>query len=418
MQANILVGGVRTRLIFALLAHASIGSVAHAQADKSLSLQLAQALNSRLFVGAGAIAVKVKTKSGETRDVTGPVMYRSDLEALLADKSFISRVVTGTSNPSGVANALTRPGLGIDQLVTVMSEGLDNKAASVTGDPRDDDDRIDALGTPPGIRGEAARQTGTAGFSLGYFLGDEHTWAVEGYVLAAPLQSSVKARGNTTYRVNEEADGLTPQAFGLEGQKIITTRLLPPLIQFGRYWGSKGQRWRPYTGLMAMYAIFYDSKATEALNSFVGGSNPGDTTVSIKNAFGLGPALGLRYALDESWNLSFHLGSVRLRTQATLTTRNTIFTKQSGAIYEYGYQAVVPLPDSGNHVLPISDVIDTAETVTYANNRVIQANGGVTAIVSRAVAALRGQNSLGTYVRKTDTSLTSTLMMLNVSRTF
>jgi len=396
----------------------SMGASAQVLPESTLSLRLANALRTRLFMGAGVIAVNVKTKSGETRDVTGPVITRSDLEALLANKSYIAGVVTGTSTPNGVATALTRPGLGVDQLVTVMTEGLDRKSAAVTGDPADDNDRIDFLGTPPGIRGEAVRQTGSAGFSLGYYLSDDHTWAVEGYVLAAPLRSAVLARGNTTYRVAGDADALLPQTFGLDGQKIISTKLLPPFIQFGRYWGNKDQRWRPYTGLIAMYAIFFDTKATEALNSFVGGSNPGDTTVSLKNAFGVGPMVGLRYAIDDDWHASFNLGSLRLRTQATLTTRNTIFTKQSGAIYEYGYKASVPLPEAGSYVLSVSDVINTAETQTYAGNKIIQANGGVTAIVSRAVAALRGQSNLGTYVRKTDTSLTSTMLMLNVGRSF
>jgi outer membrane protein W len=412
------IGWVRVGALLACGALMSAGANAQTEPEATFSLRLANALQTRLFMGAGVIAVKVKTKSGETRDVTGPVIKRSDVEALLADKSYIAGAVTGTNNPNGIAGLLTKPGLGVTQLLTIMTEGLDGKSAAETGNPADDNDRIDALGTPPGIRGEAARQSGTAGFSLGYFLGDEHTWAVEGYVLAAPLRSSVVAHGNTTYRSSGSGDALVPQTFGLEGQKIISTKLLPPFLQFGRYWGHKDQRLRLYTGLVAMYAIFYDTKASEALNAFVGGSNPGDTTVSLKNAFGVGPMLGLRYAMDDDWHVSFNLGSVRLRTQATLTTRNTMFNKQSGAIYEYGYKQQVPLPESGAYVQSVSDVIHTAETETYVKNNVIQANGGVTAIVSRAIAGLRGQETLGTYVRKTDTSLTSTMLMLNVGRRF
>ena len=72
------------------------------------------------------------------------------------------------------------------------------------------------------------------------------------------------------------------------------------------------------TGAMAMYAVFFDTKATPVLNDYVGGSNPGDTTVSIKNAFGAGPVLGFKMNLNDTWHLSLNVGHVKLKTTATI----------------------------------------------------------------------------------------------------
>jgi outer membrane protein len=397
----------------------AVSQTAWAESD-TLGLKLSKALRTRTFMDVGYIAVHTKTRSGDTVDVTGPVIYRSDIEALIADPSLLARVITGTTNPASTATRLVQPSTGIGQLVTTMNNGPDGVSSATTGNPADDLDRIDALGTPAGIRGEARKNTSTVGFGVGHFLGDDHTWAVEGYVLAAPVSTSVVVQGPTIYRNDENDSGLVATPFALNGQTIITTRLLPPLLKFGRYWGDAGARFRPYTGLMGMYAIFYDTKASEALNTYVGGSNPGDTTVSIRNAFGLGPVLGMRVQLSDDWHVAFSVANVKLKTTATLTTRNTLFTKESGAVYGYGYTSLptAPAPASGGYPLQVSDVISTAETQTFINNRVVQSNGGVVAIVSRAVALMRGQNSLGTYVRQTPTTLDNTLMMFHLGARF
>jgi outer membrane protein len=403
---------------------------AFAAEGDSLSLKIASALQERTFMRASVLAVKVKTKSGDTYDVTGPVLTRADVVAITspqnttatnpapgassvtAIRDYLIQGGTSATVANQVGKQVSKADLGIGQLVQSMD------AQGVT-----------QLGTPAGIKGEAKKNMATAGFSLGYYLDDGFRWAVETFVLAAPLSTSVIAHGNSTWRSDGEG-GYALQPFGLEGQKIISSKLLPPTVMIGRYWGAPGARFQPYTGLMAMYAIFYDTKASEALNSYVGGSNPGSTTVSLKNTFGAGPMIGFKYEMNDTWHVGLSVGSVRLKTVATLTTRNTMFTKSAGAIQDFGYAASID-PES-QAVASISDTIKTGEDlfatpaqtgqttsgVTVAMSNAVTANGGLTSLVSKAVAFSRGQTDLGTFVRKNETTLNSTILMMSVGYKF
>jgi outer membrane protein W len=401
MNRSVLWSRIGVSAAVAVVMAAGSGS-AVAQEDDGLALKMAEASKpGRFFMRGGAIFVKIKTKSGDTYDVTGPVISYEDLVA-----------VTALENRPIVTGAVERP-------PGVTTGNFANLATGAQGAVRVRDrmfaEGISGLGTPPGVKGEASKQEGTIGLSIGYFLDESQNWALESYVLAVPLSTSVTARGQSSIREGEDDQGNPIQVerpFGLEGQKIIKTKLLPPVVMLGRYWGDATSKFRPYVGAIAMYAMFYDTKATQALNSYVGGGSPGDTTVSIKNSFGMGPMVGLKYEFAERWHLSFNVGHVRLKTQATLTTRNTTLTNQTGAIQDYGCRENCTLGNGS-----ISDEIATGE-FTYRNNAGIRLNGGVVGVVSKGVAAIKGQENLGTFVRKTDTKLDNTLFMLSVGRTF
>lgn len=406
----------RTGIAAAVMLMTAVGhvGVAHAAEGDSLSLKLANALRSdRLFMRAGAIFVKVKTESGDTKDVSGP-------NGSVATKAELTQLALPSDNT--IRDSLVARGF-----VTNQARAIANLLKADAGIPLLLKDMtalgIDQLGTPPGIKGAASESMGTAGFSVGYYLGDEHSWVVEAYVLAAPLSTSVTAQRAPTVRV----DGGPPafeylKPFGLDGQKILTTRLLPPTVMFGRYWGSKDAKFRPYTGLAAMYAIFSATKASESLNQYVGGSNPGDTTASIKNAFGFGPMLGFKYQLDDSWHVSMNVGHVKLKTKATLTTRNSNLDGNTPAIQDLGKPGFSAAPDEfGNFQNSLADTILSAEA-TYGPDGTpakasIAGQGGITAITTRAVQFLRG-NVGSTYSRETETKLSNTIFMLSVGTSF
>jgi outer membrane protein len=405
---------------------------ARAEGGDTLSLKIASALRSdRLFVRAGAIFVKIKTKSGDTKDITGPVITTQELKNVFYNKTDDDGELAAILAKYPTVNFDVLPGTArpIDVLYEAFSRQPDpqpGRPNKVFGGILDetfglplltkylDANGLDGIGTPPGISGVASPETGTAGVSLGYYLTDDHTWLVETYVLAAPLSTSVSIRGQapvlgSANQVEEDANGnVKYRPIAIDGQKIITSKLLPPSLMLGRYWGDKTWKFRPYTGAMAMYSIFYDTKATQTLNSYVGGSNPGDTTVSIKNTFGVGPVLGFKYQHDDTWHASLNVGHVKLKTVATLTTRNT-FIKSGDAI----------LKDLG----AIGGLIGTGEKAYTdpgcslgVSCKVVVANGGLTSLISKGVAAERGSSNLGTYVRKTETELTSTIFMLSVGR--
>jgi outer membrane protein len=406
----------RTGVVAALMAAGCTFSPLVAAAGDTLSLKIASALRERTFWNAGAIHVNVKTKSGDTYDVDGPngkVVTIDDLrrvnqasDTTIRDYLVSRGVAANTANT--IANSFKNPGQGLQLLINDM-EALG----------------LDALGTPTGIKGEAQKQMSTGGLSLGYYLDDEHTWAVETYVLAAPLSTSVVAKGPSRYAIDNSPDAVNPgveelREFGLQGKKILSSKLLPPTVMFGKYWGDRTSKLRPYTGLLAMYAIFYDTKADESLNTYVGGANPGDTTVSLRNAFGIGPSIGFRYQFDDEWRVNFMFGSVKLRTEATLTTRNTRITGATPAVADYGNLA----EGLANN---ITGTLSTAEG-TYGvqgslpggaaiNRQTVTNLGGITAITTAAIQRAKG-NQAGVYVRKAETVLTNSIFMLSVGRDF
>ncbi|RRS04569.1 hypothetical protein EIP75_09060 [Aquabacterium soli] len=332
--------------------------------DASFSLKLSKALRERTFMRAGVIYVDVKTKSGDAYDVTGPVIRRGDVVAAADNAEF-----------EEVRDHQILAGNTLDSQMTIAG--------------------LNGLGAPAGVKNKAGNAS-TVALSIGHYLTDDFTWMIEAYVLAVPPKVKIYGDGiNGTGKPNY-----------INGKHILDTRLLPPVVALGRYWGDKNAKFRPYTGVMAMYAIFFDTKATSTLNDYLGGVSPNDTSVSLKNAFGIGPSLGFKYQFNEDWHVSLNIGSVKLKTEGTLTTRNTTFTSSSPALGDYPQPILTAINFTRNRFDNSPDY-----GPYYAEQ------GGAVTLFMRHVAQDRGGN-LGTYVRKQEATLTNTLMMFSVGRTF
>jgi outer membrane protein len=408
-------------------------SLAQSSTDDPLALKLANAVSpDRFFVRAGVIGVKIKTESGDAYDVTGPLVTREELQQMVE-----SNVISAALIANGVTNDPDNPGGyidagGIQQLLSDPVSGIPNIIKSMDAAGRN----LTALGAPRGVKAVAKESVGTAGISLGMFLDDEYKWAVEAYVLAIPPKASVNIAGPSARRTNATGTEAV-QPFPLQGQKIIDTKLFPPLLMLGRYWGNKDSRFRPYTGVIGMYAMFYDTKATDALNYFVGGQNPGDTTVSFKNTFGMGPMLGGKFQINDSWHVNLNIGHVKLKTVGTLVTRNTLLTQKTTGVLAYGDDPSLPTATTtGNSITSTLQVAEAAfwgtpDKKKVFNNfdpEVADKFDSVRSIVSRVVAYQRhiaaggdpdvAPDSQGTFVRKSEATLKNTLFMLSVGRTF
>jgi outer membrane protein len=406
-------------------------SLAQSSTDDPLALKLANAVSpDRFFVRAGVIGVKIKTESGDAYDVTGPLVTRAELQAMVDTNVIIDAMVAnGVSNADPDDSDTTTAGA-IQQALTDDVKGIPNIIKSM------DARNLTALGAPRGVKAIAKESVGTAGISLGMFLDDEYKWAVEAYVLAVPPKASVNIAGPSLRRTNASGSAQTVQPFPLQGQKIIDTKLFPPLLMLGRYWGNKDSRFRPYTGVIGMYAMFYDTKATDALNYFVGGQNPGDTTVSFKNTFGMGPMLGGKFQINDNWHVNLNIGHVKLKTVGTLVTRNTLLTQKTTGVFAYGDDPSLPTTTTGNSITSTLQVAElaywgTPEEPQVLNNfdpSVADKFDSVRSIVSRVVAYQRhiaaggdpdvAPESQGTFVRKSEATLKNTLFMLSVGRTF
>lgn len=321
-------------------------------------------LRDRMFMRIDYIRANVKTTASEVRDLSGPVVGANDFETYLGPTSPTASFLSGSDR-----------GKYKNTIQVLFTKGIKDDVA--TGYSCE----ANGIGTPCGTRASAQSMIGTPAISVGYFLNDDHDWAVEGFVLAKPIDVSIKGDGPTS----------------LNGKEIIKLKMLPPVVKFGHYFGSRKDTIRPYAGLLGSYAVFYDIKATGTLNEYVGGSGGNDTTVGIKNAFGWGLMLGARAEVSDDWHVAFNVGKIRYKTEATIVTSNTVIR---------GDAAV--LKDLGPHIQEA--IIGGDATMS----------GGTTRIMCDLARAKYGSTSCnhGTFVRSAKTVLDNTLFVLSVGRSF
>ena len=291
-----------TRLLVSLLCAAGLSS-AYAQtvfdAPSASPDRLKLQPSEKFFVRLGYTYIKPNTKSQDTEDLSGPVIRQGEISGggYSYDDPFTGFIVGG----------------GLD--VAMQQDGL-------TG-----------LGIPTGVRSEA-KGAGTPTVELGMFLDEERMWAVQGFVLALPFDNKIEGAGTVFHRDQNTGEVVRRKNNYLAGKNVVETKQLPPTFVLNRYFGSYGSKIRPSLGLGVTYAIFFESKATDVLNEYSGGK----TDVKIKNAFGIGPFMGLQYQLTDKIHLSAALGYIKLKTEAKLTTRNTVFTADSPVLVDYsGY---------------------------------------------------------------------------------
>lgn len=320
-------------------------------------------LRERMFMRLDYIRANVKTTSSDVRDVSGPVVASNDIVYYLASPTR-APFLTGQTR----SNYRTQVG-------PLLSDGINaDVAAGYTCEAA-------GLGSPCGTRARSQAMIGTPAISLGYYLDDAHDWSVEAFVLANPIDVTIQGDG--------------PNA--MNGKDIIKLKMLPPVVKLGRYFGSKESTIRPYAGLLGSYAIFYDVKATDFLNQYVGGMSPNDTSVGINNVFGWGWMLGARAEANDNWHIAFNIGKIRYKTEATLVTHNTKITSESAVLADQGanvQQAII----AGNGVIP----------------------GGTTQIMCDLAQAKYGNTSCnqGSFTRKATSTLDNTLFVLSVGRSF
>lgn len=363
---------------FGLAIAPALVSTCYAQSNSIFPDDMDAAQKKRFFMRLGYIHIDPKTDSGEAYDVTGPVLPAGELRGYAT-----SGRLAGLEDRDGTPFTLAAAALD-------GTNGFGRPALAGTSYAL-------GLGTPGGIKSKAG-SAGTPALSLGYYLNDELTWVVEAFVLGVPMD--LKAYG----------DGLNAngQPVGIAGKHVVTTKLLPPTAIFGRYFGDKENSLRPFLGVGATYAVFFDTKATDFLNYYQGGTNPGDTTVSLKNGFGLGVYAGIQYRLTENIHVSLNVGHQKLKTEATIVTKNTMIRSEAdlpagipSVVKDYPQivQSMIFLP-SGVERVNITDLMTQVAAFRQADGKVA-AGGG-----------------LGTYTRKQKLDFANTVIMLTVGYDF
>ena len=337
----------------------------------------------RWYMRIGYTYIKPNNKNGDLKDESGPVLaYRSvkDLaqQGLLLDQN--GQPCGYNSAGSGGSGSLTNPSPANGSYCNqwgVIATQLD---AAMIGDG------VSGLGVPPGVSGTAGGM-GMPTIQVGAFLDDAEHWAAEAFVLAVPPTASLTVTG----------------VQALQGQVGLTTKVLPATVILNHYFGDKRNRWRPSLGIGGAYAMFFDAKANAVINEYAGGQ----TTVTVNNAFGYGPFVGLQYQADAGWHFSAQLGYMKLRTTATLITSQTHLNAQSSVVR--GYPEGSQVAGAINAILGIPGDPDNPGLPNGADK--------VTTLL-QSVEATQSDKSLGTYTRTLKAQLDPYILSLNIGYRF
>ncbi|MBI5924919.1 MAG: hypothetical protein HY836_04910 [Aquabacterium sp.] len=353
----------------------------------------------RLFMRLGYTQTFTKTKSEEARDITGNVVSLQDFRnaynlgnsiTVTCMAEFGNQVTYTTDECNRLAAYDNQdPGnLSTDYSPFYQDYAFDiirNNALVPLG--------LGGIGTPAGIKARSQKSVGTPTISLGYWLDDEQKWLVEAFVLAAPL--SVKIYGDG-FRDNGTANTLS-------GRHIATTKLLPPFAIASYNFGDKRSIVRPYVGVGAMYAIFFDGKTTSFFDEYQGGK----TTLTTKNTFGFGPFVGVQSPITDAWHVNLSIGQIALKTTSTLVTSGTQMGANSAVLND--------LPALVRQAIADGNTFWTGSTdLGYLNKA-----SNFTDVTMELVKRSRNNASdLGTFVREQKMKITNTIVTFSVGRSF
>ncbi len=369
--------------VIALAACAAMPVSAQQQTNSIFPTGWDSSVRSRLFMRIGYTSAFTRTKSEDAKDITGFAATRQEVADAFAKGEDITVSCAGTGSSSTYSSAdCARYDDNSGGGGTWFLTGLLIDQAFV-------DDKVNGLGTPPGVKARAQESIGTPTVSLGYWLDDDRKWLLEGFVLAKPMRVKIYGDG---YRQNGAANSIN-------GKHIATTQLLPPLV-VGSYNFGDAKTWpvRPYVGLGVMYAVFFGAKTTAFFDSYLGGPS----TISTKNVFGAGPFVGIQAPVNDSFHVNLSVGQIALRSTSRITTSNTMF--KAGALVYTDLTA------------NLSEQIVNGDQLTAGN--IGNTSEGISTLVNELIARSRGQSNLGTFVREQKMKITNTIVTVSVGYNF
>jgi outer membrane protein W len=387
----------------------------------------------RHFMRFGYTYIKPSTKPAGLKDQTGAVISYNELKQM-ADGTLYApgstsgiyldagNTNTGAVNPASPNSppklTKTAPTSTARGVLTSLYNGMTADYKAMGYDVNNMPDSA-GLGVPAGVE-QVATGAGTPTISAGLFLDEDYKWAVEAYIFAIPFRNKIKGAGRIggdtaaypglSYTMYNGEDRVIGQATDLG---VVATTQQLPLTAIGHYYfGEKSDKFRVSLGLAVSYAIFFNSQASQSLETYSGGP----TTIKIKNAFGAGPYFGAHYALGDNWFLSASLGYLKLKTTATVTTRVDPYAMGASVA---NYQSALDLGSAATSMqstvggiaigdTPVGGSGPSALTGTALNQATSYYGAGTTAAqatlvnLARARAAANGTDpsTLGTYVRK------------------
>lgn len=189
--------------------------------------------------------------------------------------------------------------------------------ASVNPDESSSNISVDtpALGDS-GVGGLTVGNDTQAGISVSYFI--DNNFAIE-VLGATPFEHDINVP-------------VLPSVNPALGQKIATTKHLPPTITANYYFNEAAAKFQPYIGVGLNYTVFFEEKVTSNLDNaavidvLAGGgaiSAIGKTEIELDDSFGIAFKVGFDYELSDEIGISASYYKIDIDTEATVTTTST-----------------------------------------------------------------------------------------------
>ena len=155
--------------------------------------------------------------------------------------------------------------------------------------------------------------------------------------------SNTQLGGGITYMVTDNISVDVPLALpfkhklygagAIEGVGQIGEVQALPMTVFLQYrFLEASAKFRPYVGLGATYAYFFNEQGSGVLTAL---TNPGGppTKISVESKFIITPQIGATVAFDSKWFLDVFYSKARLKTKTTLSTGQTVDAALDPASY-------------------------------------------------------------------------------------
>ena len=129
---------------------------------------------------------------------------------------------------------------------------------------------------------------------------------------------------------------ILPSVNAALGEKIASTKHLPPTITLNYYMNDSASKFQPFIGIGLNYTMFFEEKVTSNLDNFAvidvlaGGDATGSvisgistTDIELEDSFGVALHAGFDYALTEDFGVSFSYYKIDIDTEAKVKTTST-----------------------------------------------------------------------------------------------
>jgi outer membrane protein len=126
-------------------------------------------------------------------------------------------------------------------------------------------------------------------------------------------------------------------AGGISGVGTIGTVKALPITLLGEYhFMDPNARFRPYGALGISYAKMYNARGSATLNALNPANPPGGTGLSVESKWGAVVGAGLTYRINEKWYVDAQYLRVFLKTNAHLSSGQSIAIKLDPDVYRVG----------------------------------------------------------------------------------